>query len=762
MSERLNFIKSAPIAEGRTELETKAQSAAGGRWQRVRPHLVALGLYTVLLLLFAWPALLNLANSTPGDFVVDRNQNLWNAWWFRRSLLETHTNPYQSTFIFYPYGVSLYLHTFSPYNLIIGLPLQLLFGLIPAYGLLELSTFILAPYGGYLLARHLVKNEAAALFGGAVYGFCAYHYVELLMDQMNLVALQWLPFFILFLIKTEQATTRRELLVNGGLTTFFFLLNMMVEFYYAIYLVMFAGLWWLWQAAPLIWQALRAKREKFQLMRPLIWLTARMAAIFGVAGVIFSPVIYATVREISSGRYQSLENNQTSQVHSADLLNMWLPPAYHPIWGASSGLWQGIKLNPAGAVPGYVALALGIYALVKIRGLWFWGASGLFWLIISFGPTLRINGEETGFPMPYRLLSNLPLFNITRSPQRFMLMLVISLAVLSAFALARIMANFSGWRKFGVFGLALALLYLELTPGFLPTRDKIGPFPFAEAMQANNGKVAANKAILELPITKHQNPDSPRMLYQIYHGRPIIGGYISRKLRDPYRENDYALFDFVELRKDEPDIVPHKSAEEWRGLLNYANMGYLVLYPGDFSRDDGLKRAQDLIDRALGKVAPIYQDNLAKVYQIPAGKLEKPLIVLSQGWAEPEVIDKSAGRAQRWLDEVEPPEEIAAQANIVVGPEVKLQESYTLQLEAISFAKPRRLQIFLNNTLVREVSVPPALDNIEIAGLKLKPGDNHLELRPIASEGYSVPAEIISGSQDTRKLRIAIISLAVK
>ncbi len=801
MSKQSNYIKPTPPV--RAEALAQPQSSIVNRQSSIVNHLIALGLYFALTLLFAWPVLQHLSEGTPGNFQVDRYQNIWNFWWFRHSLLETFTNPYQTNFLFYPYGVSLYLHTYSPYNQILGLPLQLLFGIIPAYSLLVLSTFILAPYSAYLLTRYLVKDEGAALLGGTVFGFCAYHYYGLFMDQINLVTIQWIPLFILFMLKTDRATTRREILINGGLASFFFLLNLMTEYYYATYLVLFAGLWWLarlvqnksevgsikselsnkHQVTSIKELQPETKNQRLetknflpsnnqqlttnnsftdnpspnsQLATRNSQLTLKLAGIFGLAGLVFSPVLYGTVKAIASGRYKQLENSGAHQVHSADLAELWLPPDYHGLWGERSGLWASSALNPAGTVISYVGLALAIYALFKVRGLWFWAISGLFWLIVSFGPTLWIANQETGWPMPYRLLAKLPLFNITRAPERFILMVQLSLAVLAAYGMARLTQKMGNWQRWSLVGLGIALFYLETTPGFLPAPEKIGSFPFTQTIKADNGQVAPGKAILELPVTKHQNPDSPRMLYQTFHGRPIIGGYISRKLRDPYRENDYALFEFIEPRKDTPDIVPRKTLAEWRGLLNYANMGYIVLYPADFGRKEDLTRAQDLISRATANAAPIYQDKQASVYQIGPGRLEKPLIILTQGWNDPETIDAKAGRAQRWL------EDVPAKANIVLDSSIPLQDSYSLQLEATAYYKSRRLQIWLNGQQIKEINVPPALDTISIPGLKLKSGDNILELRLNPADGYSVPAEVEKGSTDLRKLRVAILSLAVK
>lgn len=202
------------------------------------------------------------------------------------------------------------------------------------------------------------------------------------------------------------------------------------------------------------------------------------------------------------------------------------------------------------------------------------------------------NPYQTDFPMPYRLLSKLPFLDIGRFPERYMLMAQLSIGSLAAFGLTHLLNRFSKeQRVFSRFpvqplvaGLVLGLVFFESWPGILPPPDPITPPPFTIALAANKpgSTVPPDKGILELPITTHGNPDSPRMLYQTYHQRPITGGYISRKLIDPHRQaNDFPLFDWIELRSPEPDIIPTKTPQEQLGLLSYANFGYLVLYSED-------------------------------------------------------------------------------------------------------------------------------------------------------------------------------------
>lgn len=758
------------MSETKTQLlETNPDQNSGqilparlGRWL---PHLVAFSFYTALTLLIAWPVVTNLGVGTPGHFPVDRNQNLWNMWWFRRSLFETGTNPFSTDFLFYPYGAKLYLHTYSPLNLIIGLPLQLLFGIVPAYGLLELLTFPLGGYGGYLLARHLAKNEWGALLAGLVWSFGPYHWVELRQDQQNLLSLQWIPFFILFMLKLVAATERREIIKYGLAAGLFYLLTIAIDYYYAIYLLMFAGLYWLWQVGGYIWQ-LRAKAGK-----PIAILTAKLAGAFGLGLLPYSPVLYATVRETTSPRYAPLSNVDYEQIHSADLLHIFFPPAHQPWWGGQWDFWgtlglqkvpgTPVYLNNWGAVLGYVAVVLSFYALFKVRGLWFWAVNALFWILLSFGPSLRVNGQSTSFPMPYRWLMKLPFVGIGRFPERFMLMAQLSFGILAAFALAAILPKIPAhWGNLKlptralVGGLLLTLFMVESWAGILAPPDPISQPDFTKALATNELKPAA---IFEFPVTKHSNPDSPRMLSQIYHKRPITGGYISRDLLDPHRvANDHALYDWLEARKIEPDIVPAKTAQEQFGLLNYANMRYVVFYKNDpawGTGNDGRNRAQQLIDYTWGKdKTPIFEDETTKVYQVPVEKLTKPVLVLGKGWGTREGLAGGTG-SQRWIDE----KSSEAHINIVVGQNVTLQENYTLEIEAVAPGKPRRLQICLNGSQIAEKSVDGSL--LRLDGLKLKPGDNILTLRPNPADGFFVPAENNPQSKDTRQLRIAVLSV---
>ncbi len=737
-----------------------------------RPAFYAFLFYCALTLFFAWPVVVNLGLGTPGHFPVDRNQNLWNFWWVKRSVLNLH-NPYQTNFLFYPYGTSLYLQTFSPYNQVIGLPLQLIFGLIPAYSFIELLAFPLGGLGGFFLGRYLTGNFWGGLLAGLVWSFGPYHFVELRQDQLNLISLQWLPFFMLFMFRLEKATTRPAILREGLAAAFFFFLTIMVDYYYASYLGLFAGLYWLWMILSGL-DAVRRGRETLGIFgRSLGRFALKLAGVFILGVLPYTPVLLGTIREVTSGNYQLATGDTNDQVHSADLATVFLPPFHQPWWGSGLGLWKALGLNASasgealnnwGAVLSFVPLALAVYALFRMRGLWFWVFNGLFWFLLAFGPSLRINGNNTNFPMPYRLLTKLPFLDIGRFPERYMLLAQFSVGILAAFGLTCWLAHIPEERRLFsrlgarpvVAGLALALAFFETWPGILPPPDPLVQPAFTQFIAADNGSVPADKAILELPVTNHGNPDSPRMLYQIYHQRPITGGYISRKLIDPHRQaHDSPLFDWIDLRAPEPDIIPTKTPREELGLLAYQNFGYLILYaedPDQPGKSYDATRAERLINYAFDNKKPDFQDSVARVWDIPATPLQNPVMVLGQGWTVVEPV--SGGSRQRWIDAG------AADARVIIlaGPDTPLKPSYNLDIQAVSPDKPRRLQVLLNGAVVNDTKIT-GIQTLHLAGIKLQPGENVITLRPDPADGVFVPSRANPASHDNRALRLGFLNL---
>src|SRR5947209_17362926 len=85
-------------------------------------------LFSLLLaLVYAHITLLHMTSGIAGG-KYNGYENLWNDYWLRTALLNLHQNPFFSTFIDYPNGVSLRYHTLNPLGGLIALPLWPLIG----------------------------------------------------------------------------------------------------------------------------------------------------------------------------------------------------------------------------------------------------------------------------------------------------------------------------------------------------------------------------------------------------------------------------------------------------------------------------------------------------------------------------------------------------------------------------------------------------------------------------------------------------------
>ena len=116
------------------------------------------------------PLVLAPATTVIDDGTLDAFQFTWNLWWVREALLELHTNPFHTRYLFYPDGVGLLFHTFSSTFGLLSIPLQILLpgGALTANNVLVMASPVMTVLAVGLLARDVTKDGWAALAGGVV------------------------------------------------------------------------------------------------------------------------------------------------------------------------------------------------------------------------------------------------------------------------------------------------------------------------------------------------------------------------------------------------------------------------------------------------------------------------------------------------------------------------------------------------------------------------------------------------------------------
>ncbi len=589
-------------------------------FKSARPHILALSGYLLSTVLMTFPLVLHLTTAIPGDG-FDGWQNYWNLWWVKTALLDLHQSPFFTTHLYYPTGYSLLFHTLNIFNSLLSMPVQLCFGLTVSYNFVVLFCFILGGYGTYLLALYVLgagrrtRDHLVAFLAGAVFTFSPFHFAHLL-GHMQVISLEWLPFYVLTLAKSLSSERMRPL-SHVGLPVVFLVLSALCDWYLVLYLLIFTG----------IYLGYRAWAD-----RRLRTLVSRSGLILVVSGIILSPLLVPMLWEATQEASHLLSPFDVTVRLSADLLAFITPNEFHPLWGkAAASLSEAFTSSTSERMvfAGYIPLALAGYALwTRRRDGAVWGISSLTFFVLSLGPYLHIAGREVSLPLPYLALYRfLPFFRIARSVSRFDGMVMLSLAPLVALGLQRLLAALPAARARVLALVVTALVCFE----FLPA-----PYPMAEVYVPSFYQRLATEeeeyAILELPM----NWDRPaHLLYQTVHHKPMIAGYVTRP-------NPLSLVERVpvlqQFRFLGPDIIAQDPGEVAPEVLAYLDVKYAILHGYMLPPGKESETFFDLVEEVFGDQLPVYQDGQITVYQVGGQPPQTPLLVLGPGWGPRQVV----------------------------------------------------------------------------------------------------------------------------
>ena len=596
--------------------------------------------YFVVTLFMTYPLILNLTTAIPGDG-FDGWQNYWNLWWLKEALVDLGQSPYFTTFLDYPSGVSLYFHTLNPFNGLWTLPVQLAGGLVLAYNAVVLFSFAIGGVGAYLLARYILRGICRsvwpALIAGLIFTFSPFHFAHLL-GHMQVFSLEWLPFYVLFLLRTaESDVAGRRMLPyksqrwNAALMTFFMVLVGLCDWYYLMYLVLFTGLYLLYLAV--------ARRLR---------LSAFAAVVAGgcLAGLILSPLWLPMVLEVERASYMRPDPEHILRL-SADLLAYVTPSEMHPVWGALMRQFSERFTTTTSErliFAGFVPLGLALYALIRSRGraVWFWAISTLAFGLLSLGPVLHVAGQ-TDLPLvgevvlPYGWLNRVvPFMDISRSVSRLDVMVMLSLGVLASIGVSAVLrdANASRRKSTAIGGILAVVICIEfLAVPYPMSAPDTPPFYFT---LAGDGE---DYAVLNLPM----DWDRPNyLLYQTVHGKRLTSAYTSR-------DNPLSLVDrtpfLQELRRPGmPHVAEGNPGDVGLSVLDAFGIRCVVIDLYQMPAEDQRRVTLAIVEQTFGSQQPVYRDERLIAYRVDKQVAAVPFVRLGRGWAEELVVDGEARR----------------------------------------------------------------------------------------------------------------------
>lgn len=614
------------------------------------PHVLALAGYAALALLMTWPLARQIGSAIPGDS-FDGWQNVWNLWWMRESWLVRHISPYFTDMLFAPTGADLRFQTMAPFNGLAFMNVYTGVGLLWAYNVAVLFSFVVGGYGAFLLALYALRGRAgrsaalpAAFIAGIVFAFSPYHFAHTL-GHLQLIALQWIPFFVLYLLRgldrSTQPRSRAGTLADAAKAGLFLALVGLCDWYYVMYCLFFVAL------ALLVWLA----------RRRLNWRGLAVAvgagAFFAVA---LAPLLVPMVQGARTWGGSSLVRDYSETLAlSADLLAFVTPQVFHPLWGEAA-LARGAAFTATPSeytvFAGFTVLVLAGIALLATR-TWrekrsspatrpgFYLLSAAFFALLALGPVLKINGRTDllpggdEIPLPYRLLyETVPFIKLSRSVSRMDVMVMLFLGVAAAFALVWLVSRprvravrGAGWAVPLVAG---GLILLE----FLPAPYPVGP-PDTPDWYSQLAQNPTPGVVLNLPAN-YERPGY--LLYQITHGKPIATGYVTRDDPNTLRERAPVFSHFWFLGEDINTVgfdLQHRGVQVLHDLMG---VRWVVLdrykMPGGPEREI----TEELAGQLFGGQTPLYADDRITVYQVAEPEQRGAYVVLGTDW-QPRQVD---------------------------------------------------------------------------------------------------------------------------
>ncbi len=763
-----------------------------------RIHLLIIGIYLVLSLALTYPLVLHFTTHVPGSatWAFDEYTFLWNMWWFKYSIFDLQTNPLHSSFIFYPLGISLVLYTYHLHNALLAVPLQPFLSLATINNLLLIGSLTLSGYGTFLLLKYLLTAQRptlgtdfqsvaqqchgdsslhspscrgmAAFLGGVVYAFTASRFVYLALGHYNFASNHWIPFYALYVIKTIRETRAKNALWAG----IFLTLTLSCEMTYGIFLAVFTIVYLLFTS--------RKKILNIQFARRLGLLTITFL-------LAYSPMLYFIFKEMLYGGY-TLEGWGDALKLSTDLLGFFTPTKLHPLWGGDwvrelRAVVEGTaRFSDVNTVfVGYVTLLLAIFALFKYRHtLKVWGVAALTSALLSLGPLLQINGQyffdldgllaeaKVTFPMPFALLHYLPIANANRAPNRFSVIMTLSLAVMIGYAAFWVLNRVP--LKCYTLRVTCCVLFLAA----LSFEHLSIPLPLTDAripeICYQIGAEPGQFAILQLPMGWRNSfgtlgsERTQAQYYQAAHHKPIISGNISRN--PPFKFEYFrriSLFKSItalELYKEVDAATRERDKVLAPELMYLYDVRYLLILPsipGRLPYADTVTRTVDYALEILPlESEPIYDREGVLAYRViqPPPRtdftidfgLEETEMYRGEGWSWNEEI---GGVSANWA--------IAHRARVFIP--LRQGGDYKLTIAALPFsyqgAPPQRVNVTMNGHPVSELSLTAnwVPYEVDIPSALIRYGLNELSLH---FSHLASPQDVLPGSPDQRTLAVAV------
>jgi len=341
---------------------------------------------------------------------------------------------------------------------------------------------------------------------------------------------------------------------------------------------------------------------------------------------------------------------------------------------------------------------------------------------MSLGPELKIFNESTGIVLPDKIFyDNIPEWDEIRAPARFIVMANLALAVLASYAVYGLIKNkFSSFKQQLVLTAVIGFVIL-FEFSMIPYPSYSEPIPdIYEEIKNDESKFV----VLSSPLGGHGDLfllSDPRILYhQIYHEKPIYGGYESRVSFETPKETLTYFLNIFDILGNQNDVIKQDLATHGLSLFDYFDIKYVTIHKKlhrEYEKTYGLEsivETKQIMSEILSGDDPVYEDDSIAVYKIPKPNSLEPFLLLGSGW---HTFDNERGERLTMKN-----------SEILIVNPTNSEMSVTLNVVLGSIEKEKIITVSLNDEKVGKINIPTLISNVKIEDLILKSGVNVVTL----------------------------------
>ncbi len=395
------------------------------RHRRIAASLAVVCAYLVLGLAAFWPDLSRISRAIFSPATLgDPQLSLWEVSWEHYALLHG-LNPFFSHAIFVPGGLNLGINTATPLLGFVTTPLALFMGPVTIENLIAVVAMPISATAAFFVLRKWNVWLPAAAIGGLVYGFGPNTVGQSLDLHIYLTFIPLPPLIAATVVSIFQrgAVSWRLGLLLGILFSAQYLIMPEVAAYCVILGV-----------AAIAFVAIRHPALVRELARPV----ASSALIAGLVTLVL--LAYPVWTLIAGPQHVPTPPHPLGNPYDEnDLLNFFVPgPTQAISFGMGSLTARVDRLltaeNSYIGIPVLLVVGYLVYRARQVPRVQLSLALLLLSALLTLGPHLVVDGNNTRFPLPFLILDHIPVFN-SIVPPRMAFGVDACLAALIAFSL---------------------------------------------------------------------------------------------------------------------------------------------------------------------------------------------------------------------------------------------------------------------------------------------------------------------------------------